>query len=151
MAEHPVPIPVRLADGAESGLARIVQQFLEQDQAEFEHKRRRAARLRGRVAMTASDHGATVTLEFRGGEILVHDGEQGPVDASIEGPHKALVRLLQGESIDPTRLTAVSFGEYAPVADNDTPEGRAYNRRIEIRLKPVKQPAQARAESTPGS
>jgi predicted lipid carrier protein YhbT len=98
VAEHPVPIPVRLADGAESGLARIVQQFLEQDQAEFEHKRRRAARLRGRVAMTASDHGATVTLEFRGGEILVHDGEQGPVDASIEGPHKALVRLLQGET-----------------------------------------------------
>jgi predicted lipid carrier protein YhbT len=98
LAEHPVPIPIRLADGAESGLARIVQQFLEQDQAEFEHKRRRAARLRGRVAMTASDHGATVTLEFRGGEILVHDGEQGPVDASIEGPHKALVRLLQGET-----------------------------------------------------
>jgi chemotaxis protein MotB len=63
----------------------------------------------------------------------------------------SVVRLLQGEAIDPTRLTAVSFGEYAPVADNDTPEGRAYNRRIEIRLKPVKQPAQARAESTPGS
>lgn len=52
----------------------------------------------------------------------------------------SVVRLLQGESIDPKRLTAVSYGEYAPVADNDTPEGRAHNRRIEIRLKPVKEP-----------
>jgi hypothetical protein len=89
---------VRLAEGTESGLAHIVQQFLEQDQAEFEKKRKRAARLRGRVAMTASDHGTTVTLEFNGQEILVYDGEHGPVDASITGPHRALVRLLRGEA-----------------------------------------------------
>lgn len=92
------PVPVRLADGAESGLARIVQQYLEQDQADFETKRRRAARLRGRVAMTASDHGTAVTLDFLGSEILVYDGERTPVDASIAGPHEALVRLVQGET-----------------------------------------------------
>jgi chemotaxis protein MotB len=55
----------------------------------------------------------------------------------------SVVRVLQGEGVDPTRLTAVSFGEFAPVADNDTPEGRAHNRRIEIRLKPVETPALA--------
>lgn len=91
-------VPVRLADGAQSGLARIVQQFLEQDQAEFEKKRRFAARLRGRVAMTASDHDTTVTLDFTGDEILIYDGEREPVDASITGPHEALVRLLQGKA-----------------------------------------------------
>jgi hypothetical protein len=92
------PVPVRLADGAESGLAHIVQQYLEQDLAEFEKKRRRAARLRGRVAMTASDHGTSVTLDFRGDEILIFDGERAPLDASIAGPQRALVRLLQGET-----------------------------------------------------
>jgi hypothetical protein len=92
------PVPVRLADGAQSGLAHIVQQFLEQDQAEFEKKRKRAARLRGRIAMTASDHDATVTLDFKGDEIAIYDGQPGPVDASITGPHAALVRLLQGQA-----------------------------------------------------
>jgi hypothetical protein len=92
------PVPVRLADGAESGLARIVQQYLEQDLAEFEKKRRRAVRLRGRVAMTASDHETSVTLDFRGDEILIFDGERAPLDASIAGPQRALVRLLQGET-----------------------------------------------------
>ena len=92
------PVPVRLADGAESGLARIIQQYLEQDLADFEKKRRRATRLLGRVVMTASDHETTVTLDFKGDEILIYDGERAPADASIAGPHKALVRLIQGET-----------------------------------------------------
>jgi chemotaxis protein MotB len=34
--------------------------------------------------------------------------------------------------IHPSRLAPVSYGEYRPVASNDTPEGQAENRRIEI-------------------
>ncbi len=97
MSEAPA-LRVRLAEGAESGLASIVQQYLEQDLAEFEKKRRQAARLRGRMAMTAADHDTTVTVEFKGDEIAVWDGEHPPLDASIVGPYRALVGLLQGES-----------------------------------------------------
>jgi len=92
-----IPVRVRLADGAESGLANIVQQFLEQNLDESEQRRRRARRLRGRIAMTAADHEITVTLDFRGEEIVIWDGEQGPLQASIAGPYQALVKLLQGE------------------------------------------------------
>jgi hypothetical protein len=92
-----VPVRVRLADGAESGLANIVQQYLEQSLDESEQRRRRALGLRGRVAMTAADHEVTVTLDFRGEEIVIWDGECGPLQASIAGPHRALVGLLQGE------------------------------------------------------
>lgn len=49
----------------------------------------------------------------------------------------SVVRLLQNEGVAPSRLSAISHGEYAPVASNDSPEGRARNRRIEIRLRPV--------------
>jgi chemotaxis protein MotB len=57
-----------------------------------------------------------------------------------------VVRLLAKRGVDATRLSAVSFGEFAPVADNGTPQGRARNRRIEITLKPVaEQPAAAAA------
>ncbi len=47
-----------------------------------------------------------------------------------------VVRLLESQGVDPTRLRAVSYGEYAPVVANDTAEDRAKNRRIEIRLIP---------------
>ncbi len=57
-----------------------------------------------------------------------------------------VVRILAQRGIDPTRLSAVAFGEFAPVAENGTPQGRARNRRIEITLKPVEeQPAAAAA------
>lgn len=47
-----------------------------------------------------------------------------------------VTRYLQKEGIDPTLLSAASFGEHQPVADNETPEGRAKNRRITIILLP---------------
>ena len=49
----------------------------------------------------------------------------------------SVVRLFEKQGLDPQHLRAVSYGEHAPVDTNDTAEGRARNRRIEIRLKPV--------------
>ncbi|MBP7342157.1 MAG: OmpA family protein [Deltaproteobacteria bacterium] len=45
-------------------------------------------------------------------------------------------RYLQRQGIDPSVLSATAFGEYQPIADNTTPEGRAKNRRIAIILLP---------------
>jgi len=39
--------------------------------------------------------------------------------------------------VDPYRLTVASRGPLDPVAENDTPEGRADNRRIVIRIYPA--------------
>jgi chemotaxis protein MotB len=47
-----------------------------------------------------------------------------------------VTRYLEKEGIDPTILSAAAFGEYQPVAENGTPEGRAKNRRIAIILLP---------------
>jgi chemotaxis protein MotB len=49
----------------------------------------------------------------------------------------SVVRLLQEEGIDGNRLQAVSNGPFAPRVPNDSPENRAKNRRIEIRLIPL--------------
>lgn len=44
-----------------------------------------------------------------------------------------VVKLLINRSgLDPTKLSAVGYGEYKPVADNNTIEGRAKNRRVNI-------------------
>jgi len=47
-----------------------------------------------------------------------------------------VARYLQKQSIEPGNLSAAAFGEFKPVADNTTQEGRAKNRRIEIVLVP---------------
>ncbi|QXE89216.1 OmpA family protein [Geomonas subterranea] len=45
-----------------------------------------------------------------------------------------VTRYLQQQGLDPALLGAVAYGEFKPVAPNDTDEGRAKNRRIEIVL-----------------
>jgi chemotaxis protein MotB len=45
-----------------------------------------------------------------------------------------VVRFLQDSGIEPERLIATGRAEYAPVASNDSPDGRQKNRRIEITL-----------------
>jgi len=47
-----------------------------------------------------------------------------------------VTRFLQVQGIDPAQLSAVGYGEFKPVADNETKEGKAKNRRIEIVLVP---------------
>ncbi|MDG5490438.1 OmpA family protein [Psychroserpens sp. SPM9] len=49
----------------------------------------------------------------------------------------AIVNILrENASINPENLTAAGRGEFAPIATNDTPEGKAKNRRIEVILTP---------------
>ena len=49
----------------------------------------------------------------------------------------AIVQILsENASINPESLTAAGRGEYAPIASNDTKEGKAKNRRIEVVLTP---------------
>ena len=47
-----------------------------------------------------------------------------------------VAKYLQEQGIDPKIISATAFGEYQPLAENDTPEGRAKNRRIAIILLP---------------
>ncbi len=40
--------------------------------------------------------------------------------------------VIEAGDIQPQRISAHSYGEYTPVADNSSPEGRRQNRRVEI-------------------
>jgi len=48
-----------------------------------------------------------------------------------------VVRYLQGRGVSPTVLSAEGYADYRPVSPNDTDEGKAKNRRIEIVLIPL--------------
>ncbi|MFZ1663030.1 MAG: peptidoglycan -binding protein, partial [Paracoccaceae bacterium] len=78
--------------------------------------------------------------------IIRVDGHTDDVPLSGQGQFKdnwelsqaralAVVRFMQSDlGFPPNRLAATGFGEYQPVATGDTPEARAQNRRIELKL-----------------
>ena len=62
----------------------------------------------------------------------------------------AVRHLVEKEGVDPRRVAAVGFGEFRPIADNATPEGRARNRRIAVVVLPQEvAPVDRPASSTP--
>ncbi|HOT95732.1 MAG TPA: OmpA family protein [bacterium] len=46
----------------------------------------------------------------------------------------AVASFLAKNNVDISRFTIIGYGESQPVASNDTPEGRAQNRRVEIAI-----------------
>ena len=49
----------------------------------------------------------------------------------------SVARYLKSQQVAPQRILARGVGPSSPIASNDTPEGRALNRRVEIILTPV--------------
>jgi len=48
----------------------------------------------------------------------------------------SVLHYLSDKSVSEPRLAAIGYGEYKPVASNDTKEGRQKNRRVEIVILP---------------
>ena len=51
---------------------------------------------------------------------------------------EAVKAELVANGADPDKITTVGYGESKPIADNGTREGRAKNRRVEIRVEGIK-------------
>ena len=51
---------------------------------------------------------------------------------------ESVMNVLTSNGVPRERMEAVGFGESRPIADNNTAEGRANNRRVEIVLSPLK-------------
>jgi chemotaxis protein MotB len=47
-----------------------------------------------------------------------------------------VVKFLTGRGIDPRKITAAGYGKFKPVTDNESKEGKAKNRRVELFLIP---------------
>lgn len=57
----------------------------------------------------------------------------------------SVLHYLSDKSVAEPRLAAIGYGEYRPVASNDTKEGRQKNRRVEIVILPKTETANADA------
>lgn len=65
-----------------------------------------------------------------------HGSDELNRELSQERADAVRLYLVQTMRMDPSRATAIGYGETVPVANNETPEGRARNRRIDIRIQP---------------
>jgi len=78
--------------------------------------------------------------------------ERYPTNWELAGARAAsVVRILAERGVPTPRLAAVSLADTEPAASNQTPDGRATNRRIEIRLVPAPAPGADRAAAEPAA
>ena len=67
-----------------------------------------------------------------------HLADKYPNNWYLAGARAAsVVSYMEQEGVPSAQLVPVSWGQEHPVQSNDTEEGRAENRRIEVRLRPV--------------
>jgi len=102
----------------------------------------------GRVAARLADVPHLVDVIGHTDDVAIRGSlaQRYPSNWELAGARAAsVVRLLEANGVAPERLAAVSRGETQPIASNDTAEGRAMNRRIEIRLRPRPEAPEAAA------
>lgn len=97
--------------------------------AQLDAKSNRAINTLAVIARRCIDEGG-LRLEVAG-----HTDNTGSVlsnEVLSENRAVAVRNALLMRGVDATAITAVGYGQAVPIADNDTPEGRAANRRTEI-------------------
>ncbi|HEX7872615.1 MAG TPA: OmpA family protein [Sphingobium sp.] len=65
------------------------------------------------------------------------DGAEAYNQTLSERRATSVADYLSGHGVNSARLATRGFGEMQPIASNETPEGKAQNRRVEIKLVPV--------------
>jgi outer membrane protein OmpA-like peptidoglycan-associated protein len=76
--------------------------------------------------------------EFKNVEIEGHTDSTGPVefnDKLSKERAESVKQALVERGVDPKRLQTEGYGPHKPMAPNDTPAGRARNRRVEFTVK----------------
>lgn len=89
-----------------------------------------AASILNALALAASGSSAKITLE---GHTDWIDTERYNYDLSLKRA-ESVRRYLETQGISRTRMSVRGFGEERPIATNATDEGRASNRRVDIRI-----------------
>ena len=73
-------------------------------------------------------------------DITGHTDNVGAADYNMQlslDRANSVARYLQSQNVLPERILTRGMGLEAPIASNDTPEGRAQNRRVELMLTPI--------------
>ncbi|MBI3324678.1 MAG: flagellar motor protein MotB [Candidatus Omnitrophica bacterium] len=70
-------------------------------------------------------------------------------ELSLARARAVLKHLVEERGVEPSRVSAIGYGEYHPIVANDTVEGRRKNRRVEIVVFPQGTATTATADQAP--
>src|SRR5215470_9724039 len=90
------------------------------------------------LGRTFDDPSFRVTVEGHTDNVPVKNAKFGSNwELSTARASTVIALLIEKGGISPTRLSAAGYGEFKPVAPNDSDDGRARNRRVDIVISPA--------------
>ena len=92
-----------------------------------------AAAMVERIAAPLIDSGLSIRVEGHSDNVPIHNARFKSNWALSTARAMAVGMLLvKRAGLDPSRVSIAGYGEYKPIASNETPEGRRANRRVDI-------------------
>jgi chemotaxis protein MotB len=86
-----------------------------------------------RIAKVLSQHGLDLRVEGHSDDQPIHTAQfRSNWELSTARAMAVLLLLVNDSGIDPKRVSVAGYGQYRPVADNSTADGRQMNRRVDL-------------------
>lgn len=86
----------------------------------------------GQIAETLAEVGNAARVEGHTDDVPIHTDRYRSNWELSTARATAVVAFFVAAGLSPTRLSAAGYGEFHPRVANDTPEGRAQNRRVDV-------------------
>jgi chemotaxis protein MotB len=86
-----------------------------------------------RIAKVLTQHGLELRVEGHSDDQPIHNALfRSNWELSTGRAMAVLLLLVNDSDFDPRKISVAGYGEYRPIADNTTPEGRRMNRRVDL-------------------
>lgn len=116
----------------------LAEVFFNSGQADLRDKAKEAL---AKVSAVLNKEALASMIEVEGhtdNEPIKHSGWKSNWELASARSMAVLHYFVDECGVDPSRLRSTSYGEFSPVASNETPETRQQNRRVEVVILPVK-------------
>jgi len=86
-----------------------------------------------RIAKVLLQHGLVIRVEGHSDNQPIHNDQfRSNWELSTARAMAVLLLLVDDSGFDPRNISVAGYGEYRPIADNSTPDGRKMNRRVDL-------------------
>ncbi|MGB6745980.1 MAG: OmpA family protein [Terracidiphilus sp.] len=100
-----------------------------------------------RIAAILQKHGLELRVEGHSDNKPIHNAQfRSNWELSTARAMNVLLLLVDGAGYDPGKVSLAGYGQYRPIADDATPEGRRMNRRVDLVVLGVTPPPQMAAQ-----
>ena len=101
-----------------------------------------------KIAAVLTLYGLDMRVEGHSDNIPIHNQAfQSNWELSTARATAVAMMLIDEAEIDPAKISIAGYGQYHPTSSNDTPEGRAANRRVDIVVVALNKEQAAKSES----